>query len=63
MAIAAGQDKYTVKVPGGLAFFEFTGYEGWRTISISRNERVMAATVGNPVEISPSVRKGVKNMR
>jgi len=24
---AAAQDKYTVKVPGGLAFAEFKGYE------------------------------------
>ena len=40
-AISA-QDKYTVKVPGGLAFSEFRGYEGWQAISISRNERVVA---------------------
>ena len=33
------QAKYTVKVPGGLAFSEFRGYEGWQAISISRNER------------------------
>ena len=25
----AQQDKYTLKVPGGLAFSEFRGYEGW----------------------------------
>jgi hypothetical protein len=37
-AISA-QDKYTVKVPGGLAFSEFRGYEAWQTISVSRNER------------------------
>src|SRR6202051_769394 len=30
-AISA-QDKYTVKVPNGLAFSEFKGYEGWQTI-------------------------------
>ncbi len=41
VAISA-QDKYTVKVPGGLAFSEFRGYEGWQAISISRNERVVA---------------------
>ena len=45
------QDKYTVKVPGGLAFSEFRGYESWQAISISRNERVMAMTLGNPVMI------------
>ena len=25
----AAQDKYTLKVPGGLAFAEFRGYEAW----------------------------------
>ena len=47
----AGQDKYSVKVPGGLAFSEFRGYEGWQAISISRNERVLAMTLGNPAMI------------
>ena len=28
------QDKYAVKVPGGLAFSEFRGYEAWQAISI-----------------------------
>ncbi len=30
------QDKYTVQVPGGLAFSEFRGYEDWPVIAISR---------------------------
>src|SRR5262245_13670888 len=46
------QDKYTVKVPGGLAFSEFRGYEAWQAISISRNERVVALTLGNPEMIA-----------
>jgi Cytochrome P460 len=50
LAISA-QDKYTVKVPGGLAFSEFRGYEGWHAISISRNEKVVAMILGNPVMI------------
>jgi hypothetical protein len=45
------QDKYTVKVPGGLAFSEFRGYEAWQSISISRNERVVAVILGNPAMI------------
>jgi hypothetical protein len=45
------QDKYTVKVPGGLAFSEFRGYEAWQTISLSRNERLMAVILGNPAMI------------
>jgi hypothetical protein len=50
LAISA-QDKYTVKVPGGLAFSDFRGYEGWQAISFSRNERVAAVILGNPVMI------------
>jgi len=45
-------DKYTVKVPGGLAFSEFRGYEEWQTISISRNDRVVAVILGNPAMIA-----------
>jgi hypothetical protein len=47
----SAQDKYTVKVPGGLAFSEFRGYEGWQLISISFNGPVMAAILGNPMMI------------
>src|SRR5438105_4049757 len=50
LAISA-QDKYTAKVPGGLAMSEFKGYEGWQAISISRNERVVAMILGNPAMI------------
>jgi hypothetical protein len=31
----AGPDKYTVKVPGGLAFSEFRGYETWEVVAVS----------------------------
>ena len=47
----SAQDKYTVKVPGGLAFAEFKGYEAWQTIGVSRNERVVAVILGNPAMI------------
>ena len=33
----AQQDKYTLKVPGGLAFSEFRGYESWQVVSISQD--------------------------
>jgi hypothetical protein len=49
-AISA-QDKYTVQVPGGLAFSEFRGYEGWPVIAISENGGKIAVIVGNPVMI------------
>lgn len=47
----SAQDKYTVKVPGGLAFSEFRGYEGWQAIGFSRSEKVAAIILGNPVMI------------
>jgi hypothetical protein len=47
----SAQDKYTVKVPGGLAFSEFKGYEGWHAISTSRNDKVVAMILGNPLMI------------
>src|SRR5436305_12516815 len=47
----SAQDKYTVKVPGGLAFSEFRGYEAWQAISISRNEKAVGVILGNPVMI------------
>jgi mono/diheme cytochrome c family protein len=45
------QDKYTLKVPNGLAFSEFRGYEGWPVISISHNGGAVAAILGNSVMI------------
>jgi Cytochrome P460 len=54
----SGQNKYTVKVPGALAFAEFKGYEAWQAISISRNEKVVAVILGNPAMID-AYRAGV----
>src|ERR1044072_8444068 len=48
---AEAHDKYTVKVPGGLAFSEFRGYESWETIAISHKETAMDSIVGNPAMI------------
>src|ERR1700678_1902800 len=50
MALAA-QDKYTEKVPGGLAFSEFRGYESWQVVSVSQDGPLIAAILGNPVMI------------
>jgi hypothetical protein len=51
-AAIAAQDRYTVKVPQGLAFSEFRGYEGWQPIAISHNGAMLALIVGNPVMIA-----------
>src|ERR1700731_801622 len=50
-AAISAQDKYTLKVPNGLAFSEFKGYEGWQTISISHNGEMLAVILGNPAMI------------
>jgi hypothetical protein len=44
-------DKYSVKVPGGLALSEGKGYESWQLVSISQNGKLMAAILGNPTII------------
>jgi Cytochrome P460 len=49
IAISA-QDKYTLKVPNGLAFSEFRGYEGWQVIAVSHGTR-LAVILGNPAMI------------
>jgi hypothetical protein len=50
-AAISAQDRYTLKVPNGLAFSEFRGYEAWQMISISQNGGLVAAILGNPVMI------------
>ena len=50
MALAQ-QDKYTLKVPGGLAFSEFRGYEGWQVVATSQNDKLVAVILANPVMI------------
>jgi mono/diheme cytochrome c family protein len=47
----SAQDKYTLKVPNGLAFSEFRGYESWPVIALSFNGGKLAAILGNPVMI------------
>jgi hypothetical protein len=48
----SAQDKYNVRVPGGLAFSEFRGYEDWQAISLSRSEKAVAIILGNPAMIA-----------
>jgi hypothetical protein len=50
VAISA-QDRYTVKVPNGLAFADFRGYETWQVISISHSGDKLAVITGNPAMI------------
>ena len=51
--VLAEQDKYTVKVPNGLAFSEFRGYEDWKVVAVSHAEsmNMIEVIVANPVMI------------
>jgi len=49
-AVAAG-DKYDAKVPNGLAFAEFKGYENWQLVSVSEDGGKLAAILANPTMI------------
>jgi len=50
LAISAA-DKYTVKVPNGLALSEFRGYESWQVVSISQDGDLIGAILANPAMI------------
>jgi Cytochrome P460 len=50
-AAMSAQDRYTLKVPKGLAFSEFKGYEGWQVIAVSHNGGLLAVILGNPAMI------------
>jgi hypothetical protein len=47
----AQQDRYTLKVPDGLAFAEFKGYDKWETVAVSETEGSVKAILGNPAMI------------
>jgi hypothetical protein len=46
------QDKFTLSVPGGLAFSEFRGYEGWQVVSTSQTDELLNVILANPVMIA-----------
>jgi len=50
-SVISAQDKYTLKVPNGLSFSEFRGYEAWQVVSLSQDGPLMAAILANPVMI------------
>ncbi len=50
MALAV-QDKYTLQVPGGIAFSDFRGYEGWQVVSVAQTDEVLKVIVANPTMI------------
>jgi len=57
-AAISAQDKYSLKVPGGLAFSEFRGYEDWAVVAIDHTDALLKVIVANP-EAMNAYRAGV----
>jgi len=56
----AAQDRYTLKVPNGLAFSDFRGYEDWQVVAPSQTDasKVIRVILANPVMMK-AYREGV----
>ena len=51
MALAA-QDRFTVKVPNGIAFSDFRGYETWQNVAVSQTENGLKVIAANTAMIN-----------
>jgi hypothetical protein len=47
--VLAAQDRETLKVPDGLSFSEFDGYDTWQPVSVSQTETGIKVIVANDV--------------
>ena len=47
----SAQDKYSLRLPNGLAFSEFRGYEKWQVVSVSQTTELLKVEVANPTMI------------
>ena len=56
----AAQERYTVKVPNGLGFSDFRGYEDWQVVAPSQTDaqNVMRVILANPVMMK-AYREGI----
>jgi hypothetical protein len=52
VTLAQQDNRYTLKVPDGLAFSEFEGYDTWQDIAVSETEGSVKAILGNPAMIA-----------
>jgi Cytochrome P460 len=50
-AALAAQDRYALKIPDGLAFAEFKGYDTWQDVAVSVTQTSVKAILANPVII------------
>jgi len=47
----AAQDRNTLRVPNGLAFSEFKGYEKWQMVAASHSDTLVEVILANPMMI------------
>ena len=57
LALAA-QDRFTLKIPDGLAWSDFRGYETWQNVAVSQTESSLKVIAANDVMIN-AYRDGV----
>ena len=57
-AATSAQDKYTLKLPNGLPFSDFKGYESWQVVSVSQTAELLKVEVANPTMIK-AYRSGI----
>jgi cytochrome P460 len=57
MALAA-QDRFTLKVPNGLAFSDFRGYDTWQDVAVSQTETSLKVIAANDAMIN-AYRQGI----
>jgi hypothetical protein len=50
--VLAAQDRYTLKVPNGLAFSEFRGYDTWQDVAVSQTETSLKVIAANTAMIN-----------
>src|SRR6516164_9146501 len=52
------QDRYTLKIPDGLAWSDFRGYESWQDVAVSQTESSLKLIAANDV-MTNAYRDGV----
>lgn len=58
LTLLAQQDRYTLKVPDGLAFSEIKGYDTWQDVAVSETEGSVKAILANAPMIK-AYREGI----
>jgi hypothetical protein len=45
------QVKYSLRVPNGLPFADFRGYENWQVVAVSQTDKLLKVILANPIMI------------